>query len=61
MVVHNPDRGLLRAEIADVELTFSTRSCFSEKTVNRAVLVGRGEATGMLAWAKVWRLAEGHT
>ena len=61
MEVHNPDGGRIRAEIAYVEMTFSTRSCFSGKTVNRAVLVERGEATGMQAWAKVWRLAEGNT
>jgi hypothetical protein len=41
--VHNPDGSTFRVEIADVDVTFSTRSCFTEKTVNRMMLIDQGE------------------
>jgi len=51
--VHNPDGSTFRVEVAGVDVTLSTRACFTEKTVNRAMLIGRNETVEVLAGAEI--------
>jgi len=51
--IRNPDRSNFRVEIDDVDLTFSNRSCFSQKTVNRAVRFSKSEAVRVMARAEI--------
>jgi hypothetical protein len=51
--VHNPDGSMLRAEVAGVDLTLSLRACFTEKTVNRAMLIRRDETVEVMVGAEI--------
>ncbi|HYV12280.1 MAG TPA: hypothetical protein VE980_15385 [Pyrinomonadaceae bacterium] len=56
--VHNPDGSTFRVEVIDVDVEFSTRACFTEKTVNRAMLIGQNEPVEVLVGAEIRRLTE---
>ena len=56
--VRNPDGSTFRVEVSDVDVTFSTRSCFTSKTANRAILIARGEGVSVLAGAEISSSAE---
>ena len=51
--VHNPDGSTFRVEVIDVDVTFSTRASFTEKTVNRAMLIDQNEAVKVLMAAEI--------
>lgn len=56
--VHNPNGSTLRVEVIDVDVPFSTRACFIEKTVNRAMLIAQNEAVEVLVGAEIRCLTE---
>lgn len=56
--VHNPNGSTLRVEVIDVDVKFSTRACFTEKTVNRAMLIAQNEAVVVFIGAEIRRLTE---
>ena len=56
--VHNPDGSTFRVEVIDVDVEFSTRACFAEKTVNWAMLIGQNEPVEVFVGAEIRRLTE---
>ena len=58
--MHNPAGSTFRVEIIDVDVEFSTRACFNEKTVNRAMLIDQNQAVEVLVGAEIRCLTEEH-
>ena len=54
--VYNPNGSTFRVEVIGVDVKLSTRTCFGQKTVNRAMLVDRGEGVEVLTGAEIRRI-----
>ena len=57
--VRNPDGSSSSVRVTDVDVTFSQRSCFTQRTVNRSVLLDQDPALKVQRGAEVQGLAEG--
>ena len=57
--VRNPDGSTFLAEVSGMDVTFSSRSCFGQKTVKRAVLIEHHKTATVLAGAQIRSLPHG--
>ena len=57
--VRNPDGSTFRAKVSDLDVTLSGRSCFGQKTVNRAVIIEHPESARVMAGAQIRSLQDG--
>ena len=51
--IRNPDGSKFKGEVDEVDVRFSNRSCFSQKTVNRAVRFASSETIRVMVRAEI--------
>lgn len=51
--VHNPEGSTFQVKVLGVDVTLAVRTCFTQKTVNRAIIIAQGESVSVMPGAEI--------